>query len=293
MIDGKETELESGKGFVHNGEIIRPLSRTFIPSRVQDNPFLMEAGYEAQLQALPEPLRSQFLKGDFLAGRTDSPYQILPSEWVKAAQARWKKENRKGTMDSLGVDVARGGSAETVIARRYGHWFDELQCFPGTVTPNGPAVAALAIQFARDGAPIHVDVIGVGASVYDHLKGNNVHTIALNSSETSNEMDKTKKLRFFNRRAEFWWKMREDLDPESRMDIELPPDPQLRADLCAPTWKLTARGIQVESKDDMLKRIGRSPDRGDAIVYANCRTLKVSSESQPYTTELGPQGWLR
>jgi len=50
--------------------------------------------------------------------------------------------------------------------------------------------------------------------------------------------------------------------------IALPPDPELVSDLCAPRWKLTARGIQVESKDEIIKRLGRSPDCGDAVVMA-------------------------
>jgi hypothetical protein len=51
-----------------------------------------------------------------------------------------------------------------------------------------------------------------------------------------------------NQRAEWWWGMREDLDPASGQDLALPPDPELKADLCAPRWKLTARGIQIESE---------------------------------------------
>src|SRR6187397_2458114 len=56
--------------------------------------------------------------------------------------------------------------------------------------------------------------------------------------------------------------------------IALPPDPELRADLCAPTWKLTARGILLESKDgssgfgNLRQRLGRSPGKGDAVVMA-------------------------
>jgi hypothetical protein len=42
----------------------------------------------------------------------------------------------------------------------------------------------------------------------------------------------------------------------------------LLVDLCAPQWKLAVRGIQIESKEDLIKRIGRSPDKGDAVVYA-------------------------
>ena len=43
----------------------QPQSRTFIPSRISDNPHLMGTGHMATLQAMPEPLRSQMLNGDF------------------------------------------------------------------------------------------------------------------------------------------------------------------------------------------------------------------------------------
>jgi len=62
--------------------------------------------------------------------------------------------------------------------------------------------------------------------------------------------------------------MREALDPEQDggSPIALPPDPVLAADLAAPRWRLGLRGIEIESKDDIRDRIGRSPDRGDAVV---------------------------
>jgi hypothetical protein len=44
------------------------------------------------------------------------------------------------------------------------------------------------------------------------------------------------------------------------------------ADLVAPQWKITASGIQIESKDDIKKRLARSPDCGDAVVLANYGT---------------------
>lgn len=56
------------------------------------------------------------------------------------------------------------------------------------------------------------------------------------------------------------------------MELALPPDRELRADLTAPRWNMTPRGIQVESKDDVKQRIGRSPDAGDAVVLAHYRS---------------------
>jgi hypothetical protein len=271
VIDGKDIEVESGAPFKWGNETIQPRSRTFIPSNIEDNPFLMSTGYKATLQALPEPLRSQMLKGSFEAGREDDPWQVIPTGWVKAAQDRWKNRARPKTpMTTLGVDPARGGRDETVLIARHDDWFAEPVARPGAETPDGPAVAALAVATMRDAACVIVDVIGVGSSVYDHLQGNGVPCMAFNSSEKSEGRDRSGSLGFFNKRAEWWWRMREALDPAYGEALCLPPDPRLRADLCAPRWRLGPRGIQVESKEDIAARIGRSTDRGDAAIYALC-----------------------
>jgi hypothetical protein len=260
---------------MHKGELIKPMSRTFIPSRVSDNPYLMGTGYMATLQSLPEPLRSQMLYGDFQAGVQDDPWQVIPTAWVEAAMARWKPLLPKPTMDSVGVDVARGGRDNTVIARRHGMWFDEALAYPGTQTPDGPTVAGLVIAAGRDGAPIHLDVIGVGSSPYDFLNNAHQYVLGVNVSEKALGTDKSGRLRFFNQRSELWWKFREALDPANNTGIALPPDNRLRADLCAPTWELSGATVKVESRDEIEKRIGRSPDWASAFVLALMDTPRV------------------
>lgn len=276
-IDGKDTECASGEPFTHKGELITPQSRTFIPSNINDNPYLVGTGYVAQLQSLPEPLRSQMLKGDFKAGVEDDPWQVIPTEWVKAAQARWQARDAKKPMDSMGVDVSRGGRDETIISRRHGTWFDELLEQPGTASPDGPTVAAQVLAARRDGSPVHIDVVGWGASPTDFLVANGIQTIAVNGASGGVGTTKEGNLEFSNRRAELWWRMREALDPLNPDPIALPPDPKMRADLCAPKWKLLHKGVQIEAKEDVVKRIGRSPDRGDAVVLANMITPKVNA----------------
>lgn len=268
--DGKDLEVEAGwRGVDDQGQPIVPLSRTFIPAKLSDNKF-QPATYRAVLQALPEPLRSKLLFGDFKAGREDNAFQVIPSEWVRLAQERWKPARPSVRMSALGVDVARGGKDKTILAPRYANWFAELRAFPGSSTPDGPAVAALAVSAREDQAVVNIDVIGVGSSPYDCLRaGIGDKAVAMNGAEGSDKKDKSGQLGFVNQRAEWWWGLREALDPASGQDLALPPDPELKADLCAPRWKLTARGIQIESKDDLQKRIGRSPDRGDALVYAH------------------------
>lgn len=283
-VDGKDIEVEGAEPFEHNGELIKPLSRTFIPSRIGDNPFLVASGYMSTLQSLPEPLRSQMLHGDFHAGGEDDPWQVIPETWVRQAQERWSDNALKGEMSSLGVDPARGGADETVVAARYDNWYAPLIAKPGVETPDGPSVAAIAIGAARNDAPIHVDSIGVGGSVVDHLKGTNV--VPVDWRKGTEEKDKaTGKLRFKNQRSLHWWRMREALDPDSGRDIQLPPDDKLRRDLCAPHFSVAGGKdgavIVIEQKEVTQKRIGRSPDRGDAVVMANLDSQKRARKRKP------------
>lgn len=256
-------------------KIIKPKSRTFIPARLTDNPYYMATGYMSTLQSLPEPLRSQMLYGDFAAGVKDDIWQVIPTRWVEIAQARWKPLMPKPEMDSVGVDVARGGEDNTVISRRHGWWFDELLTYPGTDTPNGPQVAGLVIANTRDRAPIHIDVIGVGSSPYDFLNEAKQPVFGINVSEKTGGTDKSGRLSFSNQRSEQWWRMRELLDPEANNGIALPPDPRLLADLTAPKWKLQSSKIYVESREEIIDRIKRSPDFASAVLLAAMQTPKL------------------
>jgi hypothetical protein len=272
--DGRTREewVDGPDPFLHHGERITPISRTFIPSRVSDNRFLAGTGYVRVLQALPEPLRSQMLRGDFTAGQADDEWQVIPSAWIKAAQARWKPEKNPGAITSLGVDPSRGGDEMTVAPRR-GWRFDELVLVPAAAAAHGGTAAKKVMDVAGDVAPVHVDVIGIGASVFDHLEAFiGSRAVPVNFAEGTDEKDFSGKLGFANVRALSWWRMREALSPDRAAKVALPPDQRLFADLAAPRYRVTARGIQVEDKDQVRKRLGRSPDRGDAVVLAAIRT---------------------
>ena len=99
-------------------------------------------------------------------------------------------------------------------------------------------------------------------------------TVPMNGAEKSIARDRSGQLHFRNKRAEWHWKLREALDPSSGDDLALPPDRELRADLIAPRWKLTVQGIQIEEKDDIKARLGRSPDSGEAVIYAHAEDTR-------------------
>jgi len=254
-----------------DGFTVKSISRTFIRSSLSDNPDLsLFSNYRSQLAQLPEELRRLYEKGDFTAIASDDEYQVIPTEWIRAAQERWTKPPRDMPMTAVGVDVAQGGADRTVIARRYGLWFDELLSFPGTQTPDGASVGALVFKYARDGCHINIDMGGGwGGSAYEHIKDMGLSVTGFVPSAKTYGRTIDGQLGFANRRAEAVWKLREALMPEAEEKVYLPPDPLLRSDLASFRWRLNTGGkIQIEDKSDIKKRIGRSPDYGDAVIIS-------------------------
>lgn len=289
-IGGKDVWVEGSEPFViFKGEplydfdhsdfgpekIIRPMSRTFIPSRVTDNYFYVRTGYIQTLQSMPEPLRSQMLSGDFNAGVEDDEWQVIPTAWITAAMDRWEPRDAKGSMDTLGCDPAMGGKDKFVLSPRHGTWFDQLIRIPGVEVPDGQTGAALVVKHRRDRAVVCIDVIGWGSSTLNMLEENSVQCQKVNGAYGSNEISEGSGLRFANYRSEITWRMREALDPNAKQPVALPPDSALKADLAAYKWKMTKAGIQVRSKEEMKAELGRSPDDGDAVIMANIAVLKT------------------
>lgn len=271
----REGEMLDGSKFVYGGREVNSLSRTFYPAKVQDNPFLMsDPNYMAILESKPEPLRSQLLEGVHSVGADDATYQVIPTAWVRAAMDRWKAQGGPAgrpyneLLSAVGVDVARGGRANTVIAKRIGLWFDELKLLPGSSTPDGQAVVDAIVAATEGRRPkTYIDVNGPGNSPHDTLKSMQWPVVGVHSSNRWPYHSRSGD-RFINARAGMWWAMRELLDPQYGFLVALPDDRALLAELVSPTYKITSSGIQVEGKEDVMKRLGRSTDRADAVLLA-------------------------
>lgn len=271
VVAGKDIEVDGPEPFYHEGERIEPKSRTFIPAALSDNVFLAETGYSAILQGLPEPLRSQMLYGDFTIGVSDDPWQVVPTEWIRAAFRRYEEGDVPTVpLSALGVDVARGGMDQTVICKRYGNWFPPMLKYPGSETPNGASAGVKVIEaLDHPNAIVNIDVIGVGSSAYDWLADKDgVSVWAVNFAEASSHTDRTGMLHMRNKRAEAYWRVREALDPLKGDNLAIAPDNELLADLSTPRYKVTASGVQIESKEDIIARTGHSPDCGDALALS-------------------------
>jgi len=200
--------------------------------------------------------------GNFPEGADDT---LIPLAWVEAAQARWL-DAEPGEPVEIGCDVARYGSDESVIAIRRGGRVEPLLVYAQKDTMETAGLVKAA--HAETGATaIKVDEIGIGAGVVDRLRELKCPAVGVNVASAPVEPE-----RFTNLRTELWWNLRELLNPNPRANpnpIALPPDDELLADLTNVKYRLDSRGrMQLESKEEIKKRLGRSPDRGDAVVLA-------------------------
>lgn len=240
------------------------LSRTFIPSKLADNPYLRNTGYENRLGNLPPEMASALLNGDFLNAAKDTPLQAIPSSWIKAAQSRWTPDCDM-PLTHLGIDCSRGGRDRTVIVCRHRNWVAEPIVLTREESATGGGVAARVLQIIGEESPrIRVDGIGVGSSVVDHLHAYLGHLV---ESVINSQSAPGSKGQYCNRRAYDYWSLRQRLDPATST-LQLPPSTDLYSELSAPQYTLSARGIQVQSKEDLIRKLGRSPDIADAVVLA-------------------------
>jgi hypothetical protein len=280
-IRDTEHTVKDGTPIRHEGEIYYPKSRTFIPARLQDNAFLMhDPQYLATLQALPAEVRVPLLTGDFMASRADDPFQVIPTEWIEAAQARWQLRTQirgvvagpKGEpvpLTRLGVDVAEGGGDRTVIGRLYGDWLAPLEVYPGSKTPTPIHTADLVIAaIVGTDAVAAIDYNGVGQTAYNLLAGRQVSVVPYIGSSKTKQRDRSGQLGFYNVRAAAHWQLRERLDPAFGPTLCVPPGQEILRELSAARYILEDSNsmIRIEKKDAIAERLGRSPDLSDGIV---------------------------
>lgn len=273
--DGEEIEVDGPGPHIIGGQKTYARSRTFIPATLADNPDLVGTGYQASLDALPAELRAAYRDGNFGTALKDDPYQVIPTDWVTAAQQRWAPQAPLGVpMCAIGVDVAIAKD-KFVIAVRHDGWYDKLIAVPGHEIEDPKKAAGRVIAVRRDLAHVIVDVGGGwGADCYAQLASNQIDATGYMGVKASHRKTSTGQFSFSNVRTEAFWNFREALDPSQPggSQIMLPPDAELKADLCAPSYKVNGNHhgatLMVESKADVCKRLGRSTDKGDAVIMA-------------------------
>ncbi len=211
---------------------------------------------------------------------SENEFSVIPHTWVALANERWNTFMDMPASDQpqrkiLGVDVARFGTDKTVIAHRLGNVFTRFDEFAKLDTIQVARKVAERMNKRLDKAII--DLGGdSGAGVYDLLKKWGYHVEAFQPGAKTDKKDETGKLEFTRVRSAAWWKVRDALDPNKEPVMAFPKvinkkteKDILESDLTAPGWEMVLNDkIQVESKDDIRKRLSRSTDSADALIMA-------------------------
>lgn len=273
-----KTEWVEGPGvYIRGGEEYQARSRTFIPAKLDDNPFLRDTAYRATLQSLPEPLRSQLLYGDFGAGQEDHEWQVIPTKWIEEAQNRWFDRPEEGVpMTSVAVDVSEGGQGDaTIIQPRHANWYGRFHQPPDGLELDGPTIAAEIVKVIRDRCRVIVDSGGgYGNDTLTQLAHADIECYGYRGSLASTSRSRDGLYTFTNIRSQVAWQFREALDPTYGSNVALPPDPEMKADLAALRYEVVPFGRNDEAvklgpkdgKDGLKERLGRSPDKGDTVL---------------------------
>lgn len=205
------------------------------------------------------PLWTSKVLGEFPEISDDT---LISPAAVRRAQERDLSGTALADPGRLGVDVARSGPDETVAYRKRGGQVRlEFSAHKqSTMRTAGLVHGALKRHNGR--VPANIDVIGIGAGVFDRCAELGLPVSAFNAGAKA-----TSPRRYKNLRAEAYWRLREAFE-EGLIDIDAEDD-QLASQLCSIRYELDSAGrIVIESKEQMKKRGMPSPDRADALVMA-------------------------
>lgn len=255
----------------------------FIPSLPRDNPYL-PPDYEKRLRkTYPDDWVKRFLEGswdDLSAG--DS---VLQLDWVRAAVNREIVEEEKRVIAS---DIARYGDDEIVIDYGMGNRLIEqdISGKQSLMETVGKIVHARKKHKAR---MLVIDDVGMGGGVTDRLREQGEYVMAVNGGSVStDEM-------FVNLKTEMWWWARELFQGGK---VSIINDPILIRQLGAVKHEYRSNGkIVLETKDDLKKRLGRSPDRADAFVMMLWGAKHIRDQARDYKRGVqdvnltNPYGW--
>lgn len=237
-----------------------PDNAIVVEANYLDNPWFppeLEAERAHDERTLPEEKYKHIWLGGY---EKSSDAQFIPAGLVERAQTADPHVEKQDEL-VFGVDVARFGDDETVIAFRKGRdahsepWLG----LPKMDTMETAGRVADLIDIHRPDA-VFVDETGLGAGVVDRLRQLRYEVIGVNFSSKPTGLTRVKTA---NKRAEMWQRMKEWLEQGA---VKIPDDPQLEVQLTGVEYKHDQNNaILLEKKEDMKKRGLKSPDRADAL----------------------------
>lgn len=199
---------------------------------------------------------------------------LIPLEWIEMANNRWLDLQEQGFKSrkhaKLGVDVAGMGRDKSCFIPRQGNYIEKIISHNSRGSADHMAVAGETRSYllADPMAKAFIDTIGEGAGVLSRLEElgcKNVYSCKFSYSAKGLH-DITGCYTFANMRAYLFWCIRDWLNPKNGFNPAIPPDDELTEELCEPHWSFLSNGdIIIEKKEEIKKRLKRSPDKMDAL----------------------------
>lgn len=209
------------------------------------------------------PLWTSKIEGEF---PSDSEDGVIPMSWL--TKSRFREQMPSGDVE-LGLDVSGGGKDRSVVWARQGMHALAKHVRQGEKDPDALAlwVAELVTLYSATSLKVDANGVGwgVGSLVDKHLPYN--HHCAIVPIMVGEAADDPE--RFLNKRAELWWMARELCRRDDGWDLTAIDDDDAD-ELTKPRYHTNnpRQRIQVEKKEDLIKRLGRSPDSADALILA-------------------------
>ncbi len=179
----------------------------------------------------------------------------------------------------MSIDLSEGvGRDDTCILVKDAHGIldcDSRNCLP--LADAAEAAARLALRWQIPAERISYDGVGVGRDFPQYLAKHGLRGCVRYVAGGSPREPK----RFFNWRTESAWRLHDRLNPDRHTSDEFPASsrqvpfsipagpwwPMMREDLAALTYELVGeRQVKLIKKEDLMTNLGRSPDRGDALI---------------------------
>jgi len=162
-----------------------------------------------------------------------------------------------------GVDIARYGTDKCVMYRNRGGVIRRVDEWSKMDTMQSSGRIALRLRsHGAQRPPAIIDTIGLGAGVFDRLREQHLNVGSYEGSKKALNPAK-----FKNRRSETWWTFKELME-DGLIDLD-PSDDSLAAQLGSVKWWTDSSGrIQIESKEDLIERVGASPNHADAAIMS-------------------------
>jgi len=211
---------------------------------------------------------------------------LIPIEWVELANERWEQQRLTNKLNKckliIGNDVAGMGADDTVFCYRYDNFVERFEVWKTNGNAEHMKIAGRLVEYLRiaEKPIVMIDTIGEGAGVYSRLHElGYTNAISAKVSEGATGLTDTTEMRqFANMRAYVFWAIRDWLDPKNKQHAALPQDAELMQELTEIQYKIKSDGrIAIEPKEDLKKRLKRSPGKADALSLTFYPNKKINN----------------